>query len=185
MMFCLHGDEDPPDVAGDTPVLWDLCDHFQLTGMKSMRCLILSVLFAVGLLSGCDSEQAPQESAAAAPEMQSQDLETMLANADLERGETMYLQCRACHSLLEGAPHKVGPNLNGVFERPAGTAPGFAYSDVMKDSGIVWDSATMDEWLTRPSKFLPGNRMVFLGIRNPQDRAHLIAFLQESTRGTQ
>lgn len=178
MMFRLHGEEGSPDAAGDTPVLRVLRDHFQLAGMKSMRRLILSVLFVVGLLSGCGSEQAPQE-------MQSQDLETMLANADLERGETMYLQCRACHSMLEGAPHKVGPNLDGVFERPAGTAPGFAYSDVLKDSGIAWDPDTMDQWLARPSKFLPGNRMVFVGIKNPQDRANLIAFLQESTRGTQ
>jgi cytochrome c len=185
MMFRLHGEKGSPNIAGDTPVLWVLRDHFQLTGTKSMKRLILSVLFAVGLLGGCGSEQTPQESAAVAPEMQSQDLETMLANADVERGETMYLQCRACHSMLEGAPHKVGPNINGVFERPAGTAPGFAYSDVLKDSGIVWDPDTMDQWLARPSKFLPGNRMVFVGIKNPQDRANLIAFLQESTSGTQ
>jgi cytochrome c len=93
----------------------------------------------------------------------------------------LFLQCRACHSLGEGEPHKVGPNLYGMFGQTAGQAPGFAYSEVMIESGVVWSPETLDAWLARPSEFMPGNRMVFVGIRKPLDRANLIAYLQQQT----
>jgi len=104
---------------------------------------------------------------------------------DLKRGKTLFLQCRACHSLEEGGAHKVGPNLHGVFGRAAGQAEGFAYSDVLKDSGVVWTDDTMDQWIERPADFLPGNRMVFIGIRKPEDRASLIAYMKQETGATQ
>jgi cytochrome c len=120
-----------------------------------------------------------QESAAAAPE--AEDINTLVANADIARGQTLYLQCRACHTLNAGGANKVGPNLHGMFDRKAGLAPGFAYSDALKNSDLTWDLASLDPWLARPSAFLPGNRMVFVGVKKPQDRANLIAFLQRET----
>lgn len=110
-----------------------------------------------------------------------EDISGLLASADVDRGKTLFFQCRACHSLTEGAAHKVGPNLHGMFGRKAGVAEGFAYSDVLKNSDIVWNTENMNEWLARPSQFLPGNLMVFVGVKKPEDRASLIKFLQQAT----
>jgi cytochrome c len=93
----------------------------------------------------------------------------------------MYFQCRACHSLYDGEPNKIGPNLYGIFDRKAGLAPGFAYSDALANTDVVWTAESMDAWLAKPSEFLPGNRMVFVGVRDAVDRASLIAFLQQET----
>ena len=109
------------------------------------------------------------------------DLGAMIANADIDRGKMLYLQCRACHSLEEGGIQKVGPNLYGMFGSKAGFATGFTYSDEMANSAVIWSPETLDPWLLRPSEFIPGTRMVFVGIKKPQDRANLIAFLQTQT----
>lgn len=109
------------------------------------------------------------------------DLKTLLASADPAKGQVLFLQCRACHSLEAGGANKVGPNLHGFLGREAGQAPGFSYSEVLAKSGIVWTPEALDHWLERPSEFLPGNRMVFVGIRKPEDRANLIAYLQRET----
>jgi cytochrome c len=63
----------------------------------------------------------------------------------------------------------------------AGNAEGFNYSDVLLESGVVWTPETLDQWLTRPASFLPGNRMIFVGISDPKDRADLILYLQQAT----
>ena len=145
-------------------------------------------LITVFLLAGCGAEQdvgSESGQGAARPEASAEaplpDVNDLLASADIKRGKTLFLQCRACHSLQDGGAHKVGPNLYGMFGREAGAAPGFTYSDAVVNSGIIWDAASMDQWLARPSDYLPGNRMVFVGIKKPQDRANLIAFLQQET----
>ena len=98
------------------------------------------------------------------------------------RGELLGLACQACHSLNPGAAHIVGPNLSGIFGRPAATAPGFGgYSDALRASGIVWSPEILDRWLEDPAGFLPGTTMAFTGYRNPEDRAALIAFLVDAT----
>jgi len=123
---------------------------------------------------------APATPAATAPTPPA-DLKALLAAADPEKGKVLFLQCRACHSLEAGGANKVGPNLHGFLGRKAGLAPGFSYSDAVAQSGIVWSAEALDHWLERPSDFLPGNRMVFVGIRKPEDRANLIAYLQRET----
>ncbi|MCZ6516447.1 MAG: cytochrome c family protein [Gammaproteobacteria bacterium] len=111
-------------------------------------------------------------------------LAELLAAADVDQGKRLYLQCRACHSLEKGGINKVGPNLYGFFGQPAGQVEDFAYSDALQESEIVWTPETLDRWLARPSEFLPGNRMVFVGVRRPTDRASLIAYLQQKTGAT-
>lgn len=104
------------------------------------------------------------------------------AAADLQRGERVFLQCRACHSLAENEAHRPsGPNLWDMFGSEAAQREGFVYSDALKNSGVVWTPASLEEWLVRPSTFVPGNRMAFAGIRREEDRTHLIAYLLRAT----
>jgi len=109
------------------------------------------------------------------------DLDARLAAASLKRGQLLYLACKACHDVEAGLPHKVGPNLHGMFGRKAGTAEGFRYTDALVRSGIVWKPATMDEWLKQPGALVPGNGMAFAGIANDADRASLIAWLMANS----
>jgi len=89
-------------------------------------------------------------------------------------GETAWIQCRACHSLEAGAPHKLGPNLAGIIGQPAASRAGFSYSPALRAAGLVWDRATLDRWIEKPSAVLKGHRMVFMGMPDPARRAALI-----------
>ncbi len=109
------------------------------------------------------------------------EVDERIAAANPKRGQLLYMQCKACHDVEAGIPHKVGPNLNGVFGRTAGTAPGFKYTDAMAKSGVVWAPATVDTFLKQPGAMIPGNGMAFPGIANDLDRAAVIAYLLSST----
>ena len=135
----------------------------------SKLCIVSFIAMSV-ILSGCGSDQPAATEPAATS-----------ATAVDDRGQRLYTQCRACHSLNEAGANKVGPNLFGIFGRKAGLAPGFAYSDAMTNSDVIWTQEAMDEWLNRPSQFMPGNRMVFFGIKDAEDRASLITYLQQET----
>lgn len=93
----------------------------------------------------------------------------------------MSLACQACHSLSEGGPNQVGPNLFGIFGRAAGQAPGFNYSPALRESGITWSATELDRWLADPTGYLPGTTMVFAGYQSAEDRDALIGFLVEAT----
>lgn len=103
----------------------------------------------------------------------------------MKRGKRVFLMCRSCHTLDEAGRHKVGPNLWGVFGSAAGGKDGFRYSVVVKESGIVWSAETIEEWLVKPRGFLPGNKMAFRGVRKPEDRNALIAYLKRETGAAQ
>jgi cytochrome c len=98
--------------------------------------------------------------------------------ADLVNGKRVFNQCSACHKIEAGAGNGLGPNLHGIFGTKAGEVAGFAFSEPLKTSGIVWDSATLDKWLTSPAAMVPGNRMTFIGVRKPEDRRDVIAYLK-------
>jgi cytochrome c len=117
----------------------------------------------------------------AAPAAADSDLDARLAAANLKRGQLLYMVCKACHDVEAGLPHKVGPNLHGMFGRKAGTAEGFRYTDALLKSGIVWTPETMDTWLKQPGALVPGNGMAFAGIANDADRASLIAWLMANS----
>lgn len=97
--------------------------------------------------------------------------------ANYAAGQRVFAQCRSCHVIEAGAPHRVGPNLHGVFGREIGTAPGFNYSQAVQDANFVWDASQLDHWLQNPQTFLPGNRMAFAGVRDETQRRDLIAYL--------
>jgi cytochrome c len=71
-----------------------------------------------------------------------------------------------------------GPNLHGVFGRKAGTEGGFAYSEELKASGLVWDAATIDKWVANPKAMVAGTKMSFVGVKNEKDRVDLVAYLK-------
>lgn len=105
------------------------------------------------------------------------------AAGDANRGARIFQACAACHSLEPGR-HMTGPSLAGVWERKAGTQEDFhRYSEALKRSGIVWNEVSLDQWIADPQAALPGNFMLFQGVRNPQARADLIAFLHASSEG--
>ena len=88
-----------------------------------------------------------------------------------------FAQCVACHS-VEPGKNGIGPSLAGVFGRAAATGPGFAYSSALKRSGLTWDEATLDRWLTAPMRTVPGTRMAYPGLRDASERAAVIDYLK-------
>lgn len=88
-----------------------------------------------------------------------------------------FAQCAACHSVQKGM-HGVGPSLAGVFGTKAGDVAGYAFSDAMKGSGLVWDEKTLDTYLTNPMKVVPGTRMTYYGMPDPADRKAVIEYLK-------
>jgi len=103
------------------------------------------------------------------------------SGGDPVRGKAVYARCAACHDLNTGAT-RLGPSLKGVVGRVSGTMPNFNYSQALKDKAVVWDAQSLDAFLAGPAKYVPGNRMAFPPLANPQDRADLIAFLEQSAR---
>jgi cytochrome c2 len=75
-----------------------------------------------------------------------------------------------------------GPNLGGLFGRVSGTTEGFSYSAANKNKGVTWNEDTLYDYLLNPKKYIPGTKMVFAGLKKPEDRADLIAYLKESTK---
>ncbi|XP_076648282.1 cytochrome c [Halictus rubicundus] len=97
---------------------------------------------------------------------------------DVANGKKLFMRmCSMCHTVNPGGGNKMGPNLYGVTGRPSGTAPGFKFTEAMKNKGITWNEKTLDEYLEYPKQFIPGTRMVFNGIKKAEDRKDIIAYL--------
>ncbi len=108
---------------------------------------------------------------------------TGFAAADPARGAKVFQQCATCHSVKPGE-HLTGPSLADLWSRKAGSAAGFRrYSDALKNSGLVWDSKTLDQWLSNPDRFIPGNTMTFPGIKDAGQRQDVIAYLHAVSEG--
>jgi cytochrome c len=106
---------------------------------------------------------------------------TVVSAQDAENGAEVFKRCRACHDVGENAKNKVGPILNGIVGRKAGTIEGFAYSEANRKAGAdgwVWTEEKMMEYLLNPRTAMPGNKMAFAGIKDEQDRKDLIAYLK-------
>lgn len=102
--------------------------------------------------------------------------------ADAKKGAKVFKKCKACHTLEEGGKNKIGPNLHGILGRAAGSVEGFKYSTAMKSSGVVWSEETINEYLTKPKKFIPKGKMAFAGLKKEGQRADLIEYLKQETQ---
>lgn len=98
------------------------------------------------------------------------------------RGAVLFLQCRSCHSIKPGEPHKIGPNLSGVAGAPAASRPGYAYSPALAAAKVRWSDERLDAFLAAPASVVPGTKMAFAGLKRPEDRAALIQFLKAAPR---
>jgi cytochrome c len=103
------------------------------------------------------------------------------ADGDPARGEARFQECAACHKLDAGS-NGVGPSLHGIFERKAAELADFRYSPALRRSGIMWSPQTLEAYLTDPQALVPGNRMPYAGMADPQGRADLIAYLAKASR---
>lgn len=98
---------------------------------------------------------------------------------DAASGEKIFAQCRACHQVGENAKNAVGPVLNGLFGRKAGTIEGYSYSPANKNSGITWDEATFRDYIKDPKAKIPGTKMVYAGLKDEKRIDDLIAYLKQ------
>ena len=108
-------------------------------------------------------------------------IEFYLASADAANGANVFKKCTACHNAQQGGPNALGPNLWGVLGEPIGQGRGFAFSDALAKVGGTWNWNNLSDWLHSPKNFAPGTKMTFAGISNPQDRADLIAYLNQQS----
>ncbi|MDP3460174.1 MAG: cytochrome c family protein [Hyphomonas sp.] len=122
--------------------------------------------------------ETPAPTEVAAPAAGSADYASY--TGDAAKGKRVFAQCMACHTVQEGR-HNVGPSLYGIVGRESGTIPGFKYSDANQNSDLIWTEETLFTYLENPMTFMPGTIMAFAGLRNPQDRADVIAYLKNPT----
>ena len=98
---------------------------------------------------------------------------------DAQRGKTVFNVCLVCHAVGPGAQNKIGPVLNGLDGRKAGTVANFDYSDANKNSGIVWNEATFEDYIKNPAAKVPDTKMAFPGIKSEQQAKDLWAYLTQ------
>jgi cytochrome c2 len=108
-----------------------------------------------------------------------QDIDEALA----AEGERVWRQCQACHQVGEGAANRVGPHLNGVIGRTAGSLEGFRYSSAMVEAGeggLVWEEETLEAYLENPRQKVPGTSMAFAGLRQAEQRDAVVEYIKAS-----
>ena len=106
-----------------------------------------------------------------------------MANAqDLAAGEQSFRKCSPCHAVGEDAKNKVGPALNGLDGRKSGTIADYSYSEANKKAEITWSEASFKDYIQNPMAKMPGTKMAYAGVKDPQERADLIAYLKKATQ---
>lgn len=109
------------------------------------------------------------------------------SDPEIERGRKAFLKCQACHQVGPAARHRVGPTLNNIFGRRAGTLDGFSYSDGMRDAGqngLVWNEAELSSFIAAPRQHVPGTTMMYRGLPDEGDRRALVAFIRQYSPGS-
>ncbi len=150
-----------------------------ITSIRLGFCLLVLVSFSFSCTHGEESQSANQA-------MEKTNSETVEAETKSPRkmslGEKTFIMCQACHTVKEGEPHKVGPNLYGFLGQKAASKAGFSYSDALKNSDIVWNEEHLRNWMQKPTDYIPGTIMAFIGIENEDQQTALIEYLKEQTQ---
>jgi len=158
-----------------------------------MRLIVL--IAASGILAACGGDENPQSPSATtdtnadstlapidAPEaVDLSFLPAPFSDANYDAGRRQFRRCGSCHTVTVDGGNRVGPNLYGLFGRQIGMAENFDYSTTLESADFIWTGEQLDAWLTNPREFLPGNRMSFVGLRDPDDRRDVIAYLMFET----
>lgn len=140
------------------------------------------------------AEAARTAGAAPEPPVAAPEPDTIVADAtglefgDPSRGEEVFAQCRSCHQIGQGATDRIGPHLNGIFGRRAGAHDGFRYSDdmaMMGSDGLTWELETLNAYLENPKALVSRTRMNFAGLKDPQDRSDILAYLRQFSASPQ
>ena len=125
----------------------------------------------LGLVAGTEVSQGADEKKALDP------ITPLLASASIEKGKEISKKCAQCHTFDQGGPIKTGPNLWGIVGNKFAHMVGFAYSNGLKSKEGTWDAEELNKFLHKPKDYIPGTKMVFVGINKDKDRADLIAYL--------
>jgi cytochrome c len=125
---------------------------------KRSELAMMRLILAAGLIAGYASAASAQ---------------------DVAKGEISFHKCLPCHSIGDDAQNKIGPELNGLDGRHSGTVPDFEYSDANKNSGIVWNEAKFKEYIQDPRGVVPGTKMIFAGIKKPDEINDLWAYVSQ------
>ncbi|NNC36533.1 MAG: cytochrome c family protein [Acidimicrobiales bacterium] len=144
----------------------------------------MAIVVAISVLGACggSSETSTQNTAETPRATPPVEQVAAAPKTPEELGQKVYARCRTCHTLEDGGRHRVGPNLWGIFGKISGTAEGFAYSKAMKEAAITWDEESIAAYMENPKSYIPGNKMVFIGLRKQEDRDNLIAYLKAETQ---
>ena len=118
--------------------------------------------------------------ATAAPEVEEApvDVIALIAEIDIAKGERVFKKCSACHNAAAGAKNKVGPNLWNIVNQDKAAVAGFSYSGALTGLDGAWTYENLNEFLTSPKDYAPGNKMTYRGLKKPEDRAAVIAWLR-------
>ncbi|WP_417450212.1 c-type cytochrome [Kordiimonas sp.] len=103
------------------------------------------------------------------------------SQGDAEKGKRIFNRCKACHNLTAAKRSRMGPNLDALFGRDAGSKEDYKYSKALAEADFVWTEEKLNQWLAAPKTFLPGNKMAFAGLRKEDDRKDLMAYLRTAT----
>lgn len=103
---------------------------------------------------------------------------TSFAEGDAVKGQKVFKKCKACHTVNSGGKNLVGPNLFGIVDQEAGKKEGYKYSKAMLASGLTWDEATLDTYLTKPRALVKKTKMTFVGLKKEKHRVNVIAYLK-------